>query len=122
MVQLGYGVPAEDVARRLAALESRRQVFVAERGGEVVGWTGVCTDDEFVGGFGALVEGFVVDESARGLGVGAQLLEAVEAWAKGRGCEKIRVQSNVVRERAHAFYERNGYVKVKAQYQLKKTL
>jgi len=63
----------------------------------------------------ALLEGFVVDEAARSRGIGAALLEAVESRARERGCAEIRVQSNVLRERAHSFYERNGYVKVKAQ-------
>ncbi len=124
MKQLGYDVPAPAVSERLQRLGERRDVFVATDGdGErVVGWAALLIDEPFVEGFGAFLEGLIVDEAARSRGIGAALLEAVEARARERGCAEIRVQSNVLRERAHSFYERNGYVKVKAQYRLRKPL
>lgn len=122
MAQLGYDVPAPAVAARLQRLGERRDVFVAIEGERVVGWAALSIDEAFVEGFGAYLEGLVVDEAARSRGIGVALLEAVEARARERGCAEIRVQSNVLRERAHSFYERNGYLKVKAQYQLRKAL
>jgi GNAT superfamily N-acetyltransferase len=124
MNQLGYDVPTRAVSERLQRLGERRDVFVATDGdGErVVGWAALLIDEPFVEGFGAFLEGLIVDEEARSRGIGAALLEAVEARARERGCAEIRVQSNVLRERAHSFYERNGYVKVKAQYRLRKPL
>jgi GNAT superfamily N-acetyltransferase len=122
MEQLGYDVPALEIERRLARLGERKQVFVAEREAEVAGWSGVSIDEGFVGGTDATIEGFVVDAAARSGGIGARLLAAVEAWARDRGCTVLRVQSNVVRERAHAFYERNGFAKIKTQHQFKKSL
>jgi GNAT superfamily N-acetyltransferase len=122
MAQLGYDVPAPAVTARLERLEERRAVFVATDGERVVGWAALLIDEAFVDGFGAFLEGFVVDEAVRSRGIGVALLESVEARARERGCAEIRVQSNVLRERAHSFYERNGYTKVKAQYQLRKAL
>jgi GNAT superfamily N-acetyltransferase len=122
MAQLGYEVPAAAITARLRRLGERRDVFVATDGEGVVGWAALLIDEAFVEGFGAFIEGFVVDEAARSRGIGVTLLEAVEARARERGCAEIRVQSNVLRERAHSFYERNGYTKVKAQYQLRKPL
>jgi GNAT superfamily N-acetyltransferase len=122
MAQLGYDVPAPAVTARLERLEERRAVFVATDCERVVGWAALLIDEAFVDGFGAFLEGFVVDEAVRSRGIGVALLEAVEARARERGCAEIRVQSNVLRERAHSFYERNGYTKVKAQYQLRKAL
>ncbi len=122
MKQLGYDVPAPAITGRLHGLGERRDVFVATDGDRVVGWAALSVDEPFVEGFGAFLEGFVVDETVRSRGIGVALLEAVEARARERGCAEIRVQSNVLRERAHSFYERNGYVKVKAQYQLRKRL
>jgi GNAT superfamily N-acetyltransferase len=122
MKQLGYDVAAPAVTERLQRLGKRRDVFVATDGERVVGWAALSFDEPFVEGFGAFLEGFVVDGAARSRGIGAVLLEAVEARARERGCAEIRVQSNVLRERAHSFYERHGYLKVKAQYQLRKPL
>ncbi len=122
MNQLGYDVSVAEIGERLRRREERRVVLVATRGDRIAGWAAVCTDEPFVEGFGAHLEGLVVDETVRSRGVGAHLMEAVEAWARKRGCNEMRVQSNVVRRRAHAFYERHGYATIKSQYHLRKTL
>lgn len=57
----------------------------------------------------------VVDDAARGSGVGKALLAAVEAWARRQGFPGLYVRSNVIRERAHRFYLREGYVERKRQ-------
>lgn len=123
MHQLGYDVPANELAKRLSRQRDRREVFVAvDDRAEIVGWVAVCVDETFVQGYGAQIEGLVVDERARSRGAGAQLLDAAESWARRRGCDEIRVQSNVIRTRAHPFYARQGYATVKTQYQLRKRL
>ncbi|HYL27248.1 MAG TPA: GNAT family N-acetyltransferase [Candidatus Nitrosotalea sp.] len=122
MLQLGYEVPAADVAGRLQRLDERREVFVAARGDRVTGWIAVCADEPFVDGFSAQIEGLVVDETTRSAGIGAELLAAAEAWSRERGCRFVRVQSNVLRERAHGFYRRLGYEAVKKQFHLRKPL
>ena len=121
MKQLGYDVAAEAIADRLRRLASR-EVFVALDGERVVGWAAVCADEPFVEGLGAHLEGLVVDEALRSSGIGASLLDAAEAWARQRGCDELRVHSNVVRERAHAFYRERGYGTVKAQIYFRKRL
>lgn len=122
MTQLGYAVPAAALRRRLERREARRQVFVAELDDRVVGWAAVSVDETFVEGHCAHLEGLIVDESVRSVGIGKALLDAVERWARDRACAELRVLSNVVRERAHAFYRRHGYETVKAQYNFRKTL
>jgi GNAT superfamily N-acetyltransferase len=122
MAQLGYNVSAAALSRRLAHRRGRREVFVAESDGVVVAWAAVAVDETFVEGFGAQLEGLVVDESVRGRGIGAALLDAVERFARDRGCGELRILSNVVRERAHAFYRRCGYETVKTQRNLRKQL
>ena len=122
MRQLGYDVPTQEIAARLARRNPQRAVLVADDGSGALGWAAVCVEEGFVEGRVAWIEGFVVDERARSSGVGANLLDAAEAWARDRGCTTMRVQSNVLRERAHGFYERHGYTKIKAQYAFRKTL
>ena len=51
----------------------------------------------------------VVDERARGRGVGRALIDAAEGILIERGCVLIEVTSNKRRTDAHAFYERLGY-------------
>ncbi|MGD0968883.1 MAG: GNAT family N-acetyltransferase [Candidatus Aquilonibacter sp.] len=120
--QLGYTVAADALVARLRRLDDRRTVLVAQADSELGGCVSVSVDDHFVEGFEAVIEGFVVDERLRSRGVGRQLLAAAERWARARGAPTLIVHSNVVRERAHAFYLGNGYEKVKAQCLFRKRL
>ncbi len=36
-------------------------------------------------------------------------MQQAEPWAKERGCRSVRLRSNVVRPRAHTFYESLSY-------------
>jgi len=68
------------------------------------------------------LNGLVVDDKRRSLGAGAMLLAAAERWAKSQGCKSVSVRSNVIRGRAHAFYERHGYEHYKTQKAFRKIL
>ena len=105
------------MARRLREVLPRTDgiVLVVEDAGAVVGWThliGCYRLEEDV--FGEIA-GLVVAETHRGRGAGAQLLEAAENWARERAYHRVLVRSNVIRERAHTFYEREGYTPFKRQ-------
>ncbi|CAI0721290.1 MULTISPECIES: GNAT family N-acetyltransferase [Serratia] len=52
---------------------------------------------------------FCVDDRARGAGVGQRLLAEGEALARRRGCDRLEVHCHSRRERAHAFYQREGF-------------
>jgi GNAT superfamily N-acetyltransferase len=85
---LGYASSAEDMRLRLQAAAGA--VLVA-----------VDTHDA--------VRGFAHMQRYAGL------LAAVERWALDAGLHDLRVDSNVVRERAHHFYLRHGYSERKRQ-------
>lgn len=115
--QLGYPATEAEIRTRLTTLDARgdHAFYVAEIDGEVAGWIGVRTDLSLEGGGYAEIVGLVVDERRRGKGLGEDLVHAAEAWARGRGATKLRVRSNVIRDRAHRFYERLGYAVTKRQ-------
>lgn len=104
---------------RVAAIlgEMRRypdyRVYVAERRGSAVG-TFALMIAEALGSrcrpF-ALVEDVVVDEAARGEGVGRAMMEFAMRRATAAGCYKLVLSSNVAREAAHRFYEGLGFRK-----------
>ena len=124
-VQLGYEAGRQQIATRLAGIESEpsSHVLVADDGeGRVVGWLHVAARTQLTEDLCAEILGLVVDEHARGAGVGALLLAAAEAWARSEGCTRIRVRSRDTRVRAHAFYEREGYERNKVQTVLHKGL
>ncbi|MGH7485056.1 MAG: GNAT family N-acetyltransferase [bacterium] len=116
--QLGYPNYPEEVALRLRDVLTQpvSAVLVAEgEDGTVIGYGHVFgahrVDSDPFAEIGALV----VDETRRSRGTGAALVAAMEAWAVEHGYREIRVRSNVVRERAHAFYDRLGFGRVKRQ-------
>ncbi len=123
--QLGYPSTPGQVRRRLDTLTEKaaeNEVFVAEAGGQVVGWVHVHIYRLLVDDPEAEIGGLVVDEQARGRGVGAALMQAAESWAKEKGCASVYLRSNVIRTQAHEFYKRLGYTIVKSQYAFRKAL
>jgi len=114
--QLGYDVALADVKRRLAAAEEGREILVAvvPRAG-VIGWIEVSQCEALLSPRAAEVEGLVVEDEYRGNGIGELLLRNAESWARRRGSSVMRVRSNVLRERAHAFYLRLGFTRIKVQ-------
>lgn len=115
--QLGYQTTEDGVRSRLDrfADDDDHRVLVATADGLVCGWIHVSLRTSVESGTWAEILGFVVDESARGRGIGRQLLQAASGWAAGRGVERMRVRSQVVREQAHRFYEAHGFRFVKNQ-------
>jgi GNAT superfamily N-acetyltransferase len=123
--QLGYPTTTKQMAARLKAAlrEKNGACFVAEtKENGVMGWVHVSVTPLLEVERRAEVNGLVVDENARGLGAGAILLETAERWARKRRCCGMSVRSNVIRERAHGFYLKNGYQHYKTQKAFRKAL
>jgi GNAT superfamily N-acetyltransferase len=123
--QLGYPTTSSEIAKRMRKLKptSQNALFVAEsRETGVVGWTHVSVTHLVEVGTRAELNGLIVAEEQRSLGAGARLLEAAEDWARKHGCPSMSVRSNVIRERAHKFYDRQGYEHYKTQKAFRKTL
>ncbi len=123
--QLSYPSTPEEIAHRLQGLQRTAEaaVFVAElETGEIAGWIAVFVYRTVEAEARAEVSGLVVDERFRSQRVGESLLARAEQWARENGCQSIGLRSNVIRDRAHAFYERHGYAHVKTQKAFRKSL
>jgi GNAT superfamily N-acetyltransferase len=122
--QLGYPATAADIARRFARIggASNQALIVADEGGEAIGWIHVALHANLETDTSAEIVTLVVDERHRGRGIGKSLVEAVESWAIAKDCRALRVRSRIARERAHAFYERDGFQRVKTQHCFEKPI
>lgn len=123
--QLGYESTADEIASRMAQMSGSNEhaVFVAQSlDGNILGWIGLCILRMVEANARAEVSGLVVDERARSQGIGRLLLDRGEQWAREKGCRQIGLRTNVIRERAHAFYERQGYKHTKTQRTYRKDL
>ena len=123
--ELGYPSTPEQVRDRLAAIEKDpyHATFVAAvAGDEVIGWIHMSQVNSLASEPRAEIVNLVVDSRSRSVGAGRLLVERGEEWARERGLTVIGVRSNIIRERAHAFYLRLGYTVTKSQKIFRKTL
>jgi GNAT superfamily N-acetyltransferase len=122
--ELGYPTTPKEMKTRISQLKKGGDcaVFVAESVEQVIGWIHVGTCYLLEMGPCGEVRGLIVAAGMRSLGAGARLLSAAEEWARKHGCESMAVRSNVIRERAHAFYEREGYEHFKTAKAFRKPL
>jgi GNAT superfamily N-acetyltransferase len=123
--QLGYPTDAAAITRRLCGIAEREDGVVlvaASDAGAVLGFAQASPQHFLIAEPFVDLTALVVDEGVRGSGVGAALLRAVEQWSRERGFAVVRVRSNVIRERAHRFYLREGYAEHKRQAVFQKQL
>lgn len=109
--QYRAGSEAYAAAFDAIAAEPNNHVYVAERGGRVVGTFQLTFIRQlsYGGGLVAQLESVFVDAAERSSGVGREMMQFARAEAERRGAFRIQLTSNVERERAHRFYERLGY-------------
>jgi GNAT superfamily N-acetyltransferase len=87
-------------------------IFVAERDGAVVGYAYAAVEplswkdlrDE--AGF---VHDLLVDDAARGAGIGRQLLDAAIAWLRDRGMPRVVLGTAAQNDGARRLFERRGF-------------
>lgn len=122
--QLGYPSTLAQVQERLNDLlgDPENAVFVAEAEGKIVGWIQVGKFITVETDASAEIRGLLVDEARRGSGVGRRLVDRAEQWAREHGLRMMSVRSNIIRDGAHAFYQRLGYKIVKTQHAFRKPL
>jgi GNAT superfamily N-acetyltransferase len=109
--QLGYPEDEPTIAARMAALQAcGGRLLLAVRGDEVIGLAALdCTRHLHRAPDGRLTA-LVVAASARGQGVGKELLTRAEAVFREWGCKRVELSSGAKRRDAHRFYEREDYV------------
>ena len=110
--ELGYDTPAAPLKQRLddIVFDLDQAAFLAEIDGlGVVGYVHVFTRYSLEIDPCAQIQAIVVAERARRRGVASRLIEAAEAWARGRGLTWLSLYCTTNREAAHAFYPTRGF-------------
>lgn len=125
VAQLGYPADrATTLARVRAVLASDiADAFVAQdAAGRVLGWAHVFAAPFVESGPNAELGGLVVEEGARGRGIGRALVARAESWARERGLRELCLRSNVIRTEAHGFYQGLGFTIQKSQFKFRKEI
>jgi len=116
-VQLGYQTDPENLKRHINDANTSFTMLVAEAEQQVCGVVVVnFITPVHENGLWALISALVINESARGAGIGQKLLIAAEQHALDKGCTQIELSSSEKRVRAHNFYENNGYKEVRKRF------
>ncbi len=121
LAELGYPDEPERVAGRVARFATGPSscFFVAEDGGELVGLASASVVPlAHEDGSWCRLSALVVAQARRRAGAGRALVEAVEAFARERGCGLMEVTSGErpEREAAHGFYAALGYEEVSRRF------
>lgn len=115
---MGYDdVTLEFVTRRMTYMleNTSDKIFVGEVDGKVVSYAHL---HDLEATYREPLKELVilgVDEKLQGKGIGSQMLEYVETWAKNDGAHGINLVSGMTRDLAHKFYLKSGYT-VRKEY------
>ncbi len=122
--ELGYAATEDQVARRLDEIGASGTILVAidSESDLVIGWIELQVITHLTSDPHLEICGLVVSASARSRGIGSLLVAAAEKTASDKKISSLRVRSNIVRDRAHGFYERLGFANVKTSKVFEKAL
>jgi len=115
--QLGYPLSIEQTLQNInAVLESKdHTAFVAEYENKIVGWIGASQAIMIEVMPHCEINGLVIDQDHRGMGIGKLLIDKVKQWAREKNNSKIGLRCNVKRTEAHLFYQHLGFTEIKQQ-------
>ena len=115
--QLGYPLSIEQTLQNInAVLQSKdHTAFVAEYENKIVGWIGASQAIMIEVMPHCEINGLVIDQDHRGIGIGKLLIDKVKQWAREKNNSKIGLRCNVKRTEAHLFYQHLGFTEIKQQ-------
>ena len=115
--------PAVGAVYREALADARVRMLVAEDGGRVVGYAEVQARPYMLDGVRqGWLAALCVAPGRRGEGVGAALVEAVDAAAAAMGCDEVSVDSSSFRVDAHRFYRSAGFSEHRPAHRFKRAV
>jgi GNAT superfamily N-acetyltransferase len=121
--QLGYPGASGFIKARIAQLLAHQDALLlvaVESTGHLVGFVSAHFIPQIaLAGDFCRISYLCVDEQSRSLGIGRQLEKKIVEIAKERKCDRIEVHCHERRDRAHRFYDRQGYSE-EPKYLLKK--
>ena len=100
---------------RAAIEEEKKEIFLAEEAGEVLGFACVLEEQTkreenyLVPRKFAYLSDLVLSPKIRGKGIGGALLAACKDWAKARGVKRMKLDSLCKNDPANHLYIREGF-------------
>ncbi|WP_199118795.1 GNAT family N-acetyltransferase [Pedobacter sp. ASV28] len=109
--QLGYENNVDTLSSRLSEIikQDDHAIFVARVDQKIVGWLHCLVGLRVESPLFVEVAGLVVDEQARGLHIGRNLIETSKQWSANLNISKMLIRCNVLRTETHKFYHHLGF-------------
>lgn len=108
-----FATTADGLSYFTDALQNTQKLaLVAEDNDQIIGY--IIGGIEQVGDFRNIpnmceVDNMWVDEDYRSQGIGKQLMQQLETWAKSMGTKRMRVVASHTNEKGISFYKREGF-------------
>jgi ribosomal protein S18 acetylase RimI-like enzyme len=102
--------PSHADLKALVASESSELFIARDETGRIAG-AGNVSIYRVATGVRAIIEDVIVDQTARGQGIGEALVQHLLEEARGRGAPAVTLTSNPKREAANRLYQRMGFVR-----------
>jgi ribosomal-protein-alanine N-acetyltransferase len=102
-----------------------KQAFVAELNNKIIGFIEIAIRDSFEGSTltpVAVIEAWFVDPANRQQGIGKNLIQAAERWAKSKGCKQLASAASAESSSIKLAYEHSGFRNVSSLNHYIKTL
>lgn len=125
LAELGYDIPMDELKKRyenVVAREDHAVLMAKDDAGTALGLIHVYERAALEKPIEACIQSLVVSEKARRSGVGKQLNEAAEDWARERGLQSIALYTQFDRADAVSFYTNEGYEEAARSRMLRKSL
>ena len=106
----GFGITFEafvglTLAEYVLEAGAKGRIWMAERDGRLIGCTALVLRD---GNFGQ-IRWVLVDPSARGIGLGKELVNRALAWSRDMGCTRIFLETTDGVPESQSLYETLGF-------------
>ena len=115
--QLGYESTLDELRYVFSQSDRSDEIYIALLDGRVVGLMSVIYFDYFPSQEKICrITAIVVDENARGAGIGSRLIDFAKKLGKERLCSKLEVTTSLARQSTQLYYENIGFTKTSYRY------
>ena len=114
--EMGYNPDKSELIEKVKRIrKDEGNIIYVACNTSLVGWIHVSLVDPIESSKFAEIRGFVVNRKYRNQGIGTRLILEAENWAKKKGCKKLRVRTNIIREETREYYLNKNFKSKKFQ-------
>lgn len=116
--ELGYPSELSELLERFQHLSSRdnHALLVYKENSQVLGFIHLERVDDLIEEQKVEIKALAIKESERGKQIGSKLVSTSKEWARQKGLHTIYLSCNILRNKAHDFYLKEGFTRMKTSH------